>query len=73
MNLREIKAQGGFGSSTSSLLDWRSNQLSYRATRQVLFFYLLIINKTNLREIKAQEGLGPLTSSLLDWHSNQLS
>ena len=32
MNLREIKAQEGFGPSTSSLLDWRSNQLSYRAT-----------------------------------------
>ena len=32
MNLREIKAQEGFGPSISSLLDWRSNQLSYTAT-----------------------------------------
>ena len=73
MNLREIKAQEGFGPSTYSLLDWRSNQLSYEPLRQVLFFYLLIINKMNLREIKAQEGFGPSTSSLLDWRSNQLS
>ena len=73
MNLREIKAQEGFGPSTSSLLDWRSNQLSYRATSASFIFYLLIINKMNLREIKAQEGFGPSTSSLLDWRSNQLS
>ena len=73
MNLREIRAQEGFGSSTSSLLDWRSNQLSYRALQQVLFFYLLIINKMNLREIKAQQGFGHSTSSLLDWRSYQLS
>ena len=72
MNLREINAQEGFGPSTSSLLDWRSNQLSYRATSVSLFFYLSIINKMNLREIKAQEGFGPSTSSLLDWRSNQL-
>ena len=32
MNLREKRAQEGFGSSNSSLLDWRSNQLSYTST-----------------------------------------
>ena len=31
MNLREIKAQEVFWPSTYSVLDWRSNQLSYRA------------------------------------------
>ena len=73
MNLREIKAQEGFGPSTSSLLDWGSNQLSYRATSASFILLLNIINKMNLREIKAQEGFGPSTSSLLDWRSNQLS
>ena len=73
MNLREIKDQEGFGPSTSSLLDWRSNQLSYRATSVSFILLLSIINKINLREIKAQEGFGPSTSSLLDWRSNQLS
>ena len=29
MNLREIKAQEGFGPSTSSLLDWRFNQIHF--------------------------------------------
>ena len=32
MNVREIKAQEGYRPSTSSLLDWHANQLSYTAT-----------------------------------------
>ena len=35
-----MKAQEGFGPFTSSLQDWRSNQLSYRATK-VSFILLL--------------------------------
>ena len=73
MNLREIKAQEGFGPSTSvyqtdALTNWATNP-----PKKVVFFYLSIINKMNLREIKAQEGFGPSISSLLDWRSNQLS
>ena len=41
MNLREIKDQKAFESSTSSLLDWLSNQLSYRAT---LASFILLLN-----------------------------
>ena len=73
MNLREIKAQEGFGPSTSSLPDWRSNNWVTDPPQEVLFFYLSIINKMNLRETRAPEGFGPSTSSLLDWRSNQLS
>ena len=53
---------------TDALTNWATEPL-----RQVLFFYLSIINKMNLREIKAKEGFGSSISSLLDWCSNQLS
>ena len=73
MNLREIKAQEAFGDSTSSLLDWRSNQLSYRNAAVNFIFNLIIINKINLRERNAQEEIGPSTPSFVDWRSNQLN